>query len=761
MAKAKALMDQSKLKNAIKALPQGITDEGEEFLAFTGKAKGKPVVGLYVGSAMKSQYNTDKDSLSDAQFFKGTIKKSAKDPTKRLFVQTAGNKDAIKNLAKVCLEEVKAKFVVVVARPGEAEPEPDGEDLKNDGVKNETPNPALEEVQDKLSAILPDVLIAEKHPVAGGQVAQMHAQLRQLIAGGDAQAAKRNLGFLEVLVLKAAKTPKPTTTTTAPKKKGPSIDERLSELDDVVKYAGKVGLAAALEKQTKQLTGTGKNFQVVLAAMKKVEDDPTSDKNLDLLEAAALSYLKHYEEDFTDPKKKNDKINITKRSASLKALQDVALLRIKNQKAKLENLDGEEARVAERELEARLIMVTGKVDVPKDRGASDSYFIKGKDGKPAYVFKPMKGEDVAPDAGFPPQGGAVREAMFGDLGEQIKNSTGLDFGICPVSLAKLESDSFTTGQKSQDRTQVGALITVAENDGGLDKFDDDLDKVSTEDIQKIALLDFMTLNLDRNPGNLLTKKEQDGTVRLIPIDAGNALPPVNTFEERCGGMGAMPLLESGTSLKQGSALAQLPNARKPFSKEMAEAVDKMDPDQIAKGMKESFDKLVKSNPEMAGKVDPESIKLVELSTRFLKAAVRKLNPYEMSLAYSIANPNVASLVKVKLNDLPTEMEKVISAAKKLGDELIEEAENIAKEARSRIIEKVNTVLPGVMNLLQTGKYDGDDIVQSRVQVLEKHAGGKDLTALTAKLAKATQKDMNEVDERLSELQSRLRSLSEK
>src|SRR5262249_52820197 len=118
--------------------------------------------------------------------------------------------------------------------------------------------------------------------------------------------------------------------------------------------------------------------------------------------------------------------------------------------------------------------------------------------------------------GFPKNGGATREVLFNSLNEQMKESLGLDFGISPTQLVELENDNFTGGRLTKPK-QVGALQTFVESDGqiinwlsagGQGSVRENTAKkksIRKEDYQKFALLDFMTLNLDRGPENLLIK----------------------------------------------------------------------------------------------------------------------------------------------------------------------------------------------------------------------------------------------------------------
>lgn len=44
------------------------------------------------------------------------------------------------------------------------------------------------------------------------------------------------------------------------------------------------------------------------------------------------------------------------------------------------------------------------------------------------------------------------------------------------------------------------------------------------EVRKIAILDILMLNCDRNEGNILVKRERGNRMTLIPIDHGLCLP---------------------------------------------------------------------------------------------------------------------------------------------------------------------------------------------------------------------------------------------
>src|SRR5262245_17977892 len=126
MAKFKVVSSKSKFQTAIKALPADPSLEGESFKALRGKKKGETTdtVGLYIGTAMGTEFNTDKSKIPAAQLFQGIIKRSPKDPKHRLLLVTSNAGKPLNELARECLNQADFKqHKIVSLKPGQAEPD--------------------------------------------------------------------------------------------------------------------------------------------------------------------------------------------------------------------------------------------------------------------------------------------------------------------------------------------------------------------------------------------------------------------------------------------------------------------------------------------------------------------------------------------------------------------------------------------------------------------------------------------------------------
>src|SRR6185436_495548 len=153
-----------------------------------------------------------------------------------------------------------------------------------------------------------------------------------------------------------------------------------------------------------------------------------------------------------------------------------------------------------------------------------SFWIKGSDGKKAGLFKPSDGE-ADPTYGWKKGGGAAREVMLSAINDQFKSAMGIDFGVPRSTLATIEHDSFKSEKSSQTK-RTGAILDFVNADPELtrglkENKQDVIQKIPPEDTQKSLLLDFVTLQLDRQQDNFLVCKDETGTPRLAPIDAGN------------------------------------------------------------------------------------------------------------------------------------------------------------------------------------------------------------------------------------------------
>ena len=397
------------------------------------------------------------------------------------------------------------------------------------------------------------------------------------------------------------------------------------------------GATKALQKSThRTIGGNGPLFKGVLKGLALVEQ-AADEKNLQALDSAARAYLDDLARRANEAQSKGksfkpDDVTTTKRDAARDALERVRKLRamraLKDEASKLPG----EAKTVEEEatvsrVRARMMVEAGgsrKLGVGES-GASESFFLSDPTtGEKGYIFKPADGEFDA-GYGWKKGGGAPREVVLSSINEAFKNTLGLDCGVSTTTLVKVDSPSIATERNGGKSARVGAIQNFVKSDGNMQtKIDDDptfLSKVRAEDIEKIALLDFATLQMDRQASNLLVKDNSDGTASLVPIDAGNALPSRKAFEASRRMFGNNALL--------GGA-----EARKPFSPQMQQQIQAMDADEIVRAMRKSNQDMAAIDPQAGTAVDEENLEITRRSILFLKKAAAKLTKAEIADAYA-------------------------------------------------------------------------------------------------------------------------------
>jgi len=166
-------------------------------------------------------------------------------------------------------------------------------------------------------------------------------------------------------------------------------------------------------------------------------------------------------------------------------------------------------------------------------GTGGTYFLKNHQNLPVAVFKPSNEEPLclqnpkrttSPNdfhfTGFIPGEGAQREIFAYQMDNQFA-------GVPQTHLAEVSHWIFTdnTGKLGSPRlenlkTKRGSIqqfipdIQCSVDDIGYGKF-------SVADVQRIAILDMLLVNCDRNGGNILVRKR---TNQLVPIDHAFCLP---------------------------------------------------------------------------------------------------------------------------------------------------------------------------------------------------------------------------------------------
>lgn len=498
------------------------------------------------------------------------------------------------------------------------------------------------------------------------------------------------------------------------------------------------GLGPLLRKSTREggfdrggLEGLGKMKKVLetIDAFAKVESgSPQYEK----LKETLSGQLKEWS--LKDQEKKKDRRETDPTSLKKRQLCECLLTQLECQ-SQIEMGGGDRKALLQqsRQAAAQLSLLSGSAKPPEGKGGSDSFFIRNSEGKREFIFKPMQGEAVQP--GWPVGGGVSREVVLGEFSEFMHHEFGINFGVPRTSVVNLQSPDFAQGTGSKDLQRTGALQDVVESEGDAETFfasnmekyiEGDrvtrtkiLDwKASLDDqaVQEIALLDFITLNVDRNPGNILVGAQGDNSKRQVtPIDCGNLLPPPEVFEKRAGSMFS-PTQPGGAMIISGNVVAQLPQSAKAFSPEMLQKIASLDPVAIGKGLALAEKKLPM---DLQGKISKESMTMAEQSVEFLKLATKtkpRITLNTISYLYSkffndfrrgVENPTRFMLDAIKVSEREAlELEKEALVAYLGGSHAlikkgVANPTDISLDARIRTLQSdhIDAVLKGLKELL--------------------------------------------------------------
>jgi hypothetical protein len=313
------------------------------------------------------------------------------------------------------------------------------------------------------------------------------------------------------------------------------------------------------------------------------------------------------------------------------------------------------------ENQASLFMEMGgcKPPPPGIKGTSDAFIIYGLDGKPAYFYKPQDGEQRA-GADWPENGGATREVLLSTLNDQLAADIGLDCRVPKTELAKLTDESFRAGTISQNPRRVGALVKAisfmpGDPKNAIDWFEGkrtdangnrikieiegQMARLNAKDCQASLIMNFLTLDVDANAGNILITNAEGGPgeARVTPIDAGRKLPSPEAYKRAAVTMSLRTPPAPGRFSGDDPFLLQTPAAVQPFDPEVIARIQQMDPQRIADGMRTAYAEAVRNAPDLADTVEDSSFDLVKKSVQFLKQAVEAqppLTPYDIAEVYA-------------------------------------------------------------------------------------------------------------------------------
>lgn len=397
----------------------------------------------------------------------------------------------------------------------------------------------------------------------------------------------------------------------------------------------------------------GPEFTNMMAALKAAETNP-SPQNIATLESNAQAYKNHFDQSVPETDKANP-LNKARKLVCDGAQQAVALVKVGNELQAL----GDPANWTLREenhaaaLYTKLLFESGDKVLKKTDNAGEqprrteaqpnktdgkttanaSWWVERHVGGFAkadkkFIFKPAELESEV--VGFPRGGSACREVLGAEASRQLQALTGLDFGAPETLLVKVGKDRLA-GYDGPGGTaeSVGSMQHFSKTDGEIGdlarKDPTILARIPSEECQKMAILDLVSLNTDRHAGNFLIAGADSDTPRLVPIDHGLVLPSRAGLNDRSNRMGP-----------PSTALSLIPGSEEPFTAEMAALVQAIDPAEVVKGLKAAQADMVAQHPEVAQKAEigEENFDLVARSCHFLKAGVAAgLSPAELLDGY--------------------------------------------------------------------------------------------------------------------------------
>lgn len=250
-----------------------------------------------------------------------------------------------------------------------------------------------------------------------------------------------------------------------------------------------------------------------------------------------------------------------------------------------------------------------------------------------YIFKPIDGEENVD--GIPPGGSAIREVITKNMSDALQAATGLDFGVPPTNLVAIDSHQLDVPPewKAKER-RVGSVQQFASTRGLARDFikgnSAKLKKLPVEEAQKLAVLDFVSLNTDRHDGNVMLgeRRGPNGKIpTLVPIDHGVTLPSREGLSAR--GAKMSPITHN--------VIGKLPGGDQKFTAELQEKIRLLDADEIVASMKTTIatQQAIHPDLEFDQQVGEENFQMVRRSVEFLKRAAGELTPVELADAYSV------------------------------------------------------------------------------------------------------------------------------
>ena len=381
----------------------------------------------------------------------------------------------------------------------------------------------------------------------------------------------------------------------------------------------------------------GRHWQRYVADLKGVErgQPPRDPRMLAQLRQSTQAYLDHFDQDYSKREQRSS-TNQQKRQACLDTLAQLAKYDARDQFAAL----GDPPWDSDKSMQAASLKATldigstpnGQIEKLGGDGVNPAFWVNrsGTRGGTAksFLFKPEAPSVNTGIGGLPPGGEVAREALVGRASDLISGMTGIDFKMPETHVVSLERGTFPPG--SLDNTDFaegngpvhGSLQSFAPTEGELrDQSSSVLGKIGPESCQTIAVLDTISLNLDRHSGNLMVNGGGTDTPEVVPIDHGLSFPGRATLPDIAGNLG-----------DDKNVLLKLKGSYEPFSPEMLRKIGQIDPDLLSGALTQEIGTIERAHPQTQGKVGPDSVQISRRAAMFLKQAAGSLPPAILQVA---------------------------------------------------------------------------------------------------------------------------------
>ncbi|KAL3702078.1 hypothetical protein R1sor_020100 [Riccia sorocarpa] len=291
----------------------------------------------------------------------------------------------------------------------------------------------------------------------------------------------------------------------------------------------------------------------------------------------------------------------------------------------------------------------GYAPVLSSEGSGGTYFLKNSAGKNVGVFKPKDEEPMAANnprasslrsggseglkSGIRVGEGALREAAAYILDHpasgRIRDSASRNeegfAGVPPTTIARASHKAFNYSKEGgavARSTKVGSLQQFVYSFSSCE--DMGPAKFPVHEVHKISVLDMRLANTDRNGGNILVCRQEDGSFKLVPIDHGYCMP--DKFEDVT------------------FEWLYWPQALKPFSPATLDYIAKLDAD---------WDISILAAHGLV--LRPECARVFRVATMLLKkGAALGLTPFQIGSMMSRENFDEKSAVEIMMEEAEAE-----------------------------------------------------------------------------------------------------------